>query len=64
MGGFMMHGVAYVAILDVDGIPRHWDCDGRVYQWSSGAISLYREDGPWIWFPPRRVHEIVGKEKG
>jgi hypothetical protein len=64
LDGFMMHGVKHVVILDSDGCPGIVIKCQRVYQWSSGALTLYVEGEPWKWIPPHRVYEIVGSEEG
>lgn len=63
LDGFMMHGIREVVILDRYGHHVHVACN-RVYQWSSGALTVYTEGKPWKWIPPHRVFEIVGNENG
>jgi hypothetical protein len=63
LDGYMMHGVQEVVIFDRHRHLEHIQCK-RVYQWSSGALTIYVEDEPWKWIPPYRVYEIIGGESG
>lgn len=63
LDGFMMHGIASVEIITGNHVERVVGVT-RVYQWSSGALTIYRDDMPWQWIPPHRVHAVNGKEMG
>lgn len=67
MTGHMLHGVNYVEIsghLASDPAAKRIPTDGRVYMWSNGNITVYRENRPWTMYPAHRVLRIVGSEQG
>ena len=65
--GYLLHGVDHVLIeghLPSDPPQKKITCDGRVFLWDNGAITVYRENAAWRIFPAHRVIAIVGKEQG
>lgn len=65
--GHMLHGVSNVEITGgtyADPAVKKITTDGRVYLWSNGAITVYRDDESWAIYPAHRVLRIVGKEQG
>jgi hypothetical protein len=73
MGGYMLHGVKRVIvelhkseIVDSERTTAVLDCDGRVYMWANGALTVYSDDPsvPWQIIPAYRVIAIEGGEHG
>ncbi len=64
MDGFLLHGVDYIQVLDLEGKIIEIHGNGRVYTWSSGAATVYFKNEPWRFYPPHRVYGIIGKENG